>query len=69
MPIADIPSRRDSTTEALENAIREITEALQRADGRIVYVYVHPSHAKKPKDPVWRLTRQNANDAEKGELN
>ena len=36
--------RRDSTTAALESAIREITETLQKADGRIAYVYVGPSH-------------------------
>jgi cation diffusion facilitator family transporter len=35
--------RRDSTTSMLENAIREITKALQEADKRIVYVYVRPS--------------------------
>jgi divalent metal cation (Fe/Co/Zn/Cd) transporter len=35
--------RRDSTTEMLEDAIREITQALQKADERIVYVYVRPS--------------------------
>ena len=35
--------RRDSTTEMLEKAIREITQALQEADERIAYVYVRPS--------------------------
>ena len=35
--------RRDSTTSMLEDAIREITKALQEADQRIVYVYVRPS--------------------------
>jgi len=35
--------RRDSTTEMLEDAIREITQALQKADERIAYVYVRPS--------------------------
>jgi cation diffusion facilitator family transporter len=35
--------RRDSTTEAIEDAIREVTDALQRADERVVYVYVRPS--------------------------
>jgi hypothetical protein len=35
--------RRDSTTSMLEDAIREITKALQEADERIVYVYVRPS--------------------------
>jgi hypothetical protein len=32
--------RRDSTTDMIEDAIREITHALQKADGRIAYVYV-----------------------------
>ena len=32
--------RRDSTTDTIEDAIREITHALQKADGRIAYVYV-----------------------------
>gem|GEM_PF-4398983 len=40
----------------LEKAVREITEALQKADGRIVYVYVRPSqqhHKIKPtENPV-----------------
>ena len=35
--------RRDSTTDMVEEAIREITHALQEADGRIAYVYVRPS--------------------------
>ena len=35
--------RRDSTTDMIEDAIREITQALQKADGRIAYVYVRPS--------------------------
>ena len=35
--------RRDSTTDMIEDAIREITVALQKADGRIAYVYVRPS--------------------------
>jgi divalent metal cation (Fe/Co/Zn/Cd) transporter len=35
--------RRDSTTDMVEEAIREITQALQKADGRIAYVYVRPS--------------------------
>jgi cation diffusion facilitator family transporter len=35
--------RRDSTTEAIEDAIREVTDALQKADERVVYVYVRPS--------------------------
>ena len=35
--------RRDSTTDMIEDAIREITQALQNADGRIAYVYVRPS--------------------------
>ena len=35
--------RRDSTTDMVEGAIREITHALQKADGRIAYVYVRPS--------------------------
>ena len=46
--------RRDSTTEMIEDAIREITQALQKADGRIAYVYVRPSD---------RLTNQ-AEDAQ-----
>ena len=32
--------RRDSKTDMIEDAIREITHALQKADGRIAYVYV-----------------------------
>jgi len=36
--------RRDSTTDMIEDAIREITQALQKADGRIAYVYVRPSN-------------------------
>lgn len=36
--------RRDSTTDAIEEAIREVTEALLRkAHERVVYVYVRPS--------------------------
>jgi cation diffusion facilitator family transporter len=35
--------RRDSTTDMLEDAIREITKALRQADDRITYVYVRPS--------------------------
>jgi cation diffusion facilitator family transporter len=35
--------RRGSTTEAIEDAIREVTEALHKADERVVYVYVRPS--------------------------
>ena len=35
--------RRDSTTDILEDAIREITKALRQADDRITYVYVRPS--------------------------
>ena len=35
--------RRDSTTDVLNDAIREITQALQKADGRVAYVYVRPS--------------------------
>ena len=38
-----IAFRRDSTTSMLEDEIREITQALQKADERIVYVYVRPS--------------------------
>ena len=35
--------RRDSTTDMIEGAIREVTEALRKADERVVYVYVRPS--------------------------
>jgi cation diffusion facilitator family transporter len=35
--------RRNSTTDMIEDAIREITKELQKADERIVYVYVRPS--------------------------
>ena len=35
--------RRDSTTDMIEEAIREVTEALRKADERVVYVYVRPS--------------------------
>ena len=35
--------RRDSTTDIIEDAIRDVTEALQEADERVVYVYVRPS--------------------------
>ena len=35
--------RRNSTTDMIEDAIRETTQALQKADGRIAYVYVRPS--------------------------
>jgi divalent metal cation (Fe/Co/Zn/Cd) transporter len=38
--------RRDSTTDMLNEAIREITEALRKADGRVAYVYVRPSQRK-----------------------
>jgi hypothetical protein len=38
-----IAFRCDSTTDMIEDAIREITQALQKADGRIAYVYVRPS--------------------------
>jgi len=38
-----IAFRRDSTTSMLEDEIREITQVLQKADERIVYVYVRPS--------------------------
>jgi divalent metal cation (Fe/Co/Zn/Cd) transporter len=47
--------RRDSTTDMLEDAIREITQALQKADERIVYVYVRPSaqpHRSNAQNPV-----------------
>ena len=37
----------------LEKAVREITEALQKADGRIVYVYVRPS--QQHRDPCLTL--------------
>ena len=47
--------RRDATTAAHENAIREITETLQKADGRIAYVYVHSSHL----NPWQRPTNAN----------
>jgi cation diffusion facilitator family transporter len=41
--------RRDSTTDMIEDAIREVTQALQTADERVVYVYVRPSDkATKP---------------------
>jgi cation diffusion facilitator family transporter len=40
--------RRDSTTQMLDDAIRELTQALQRADGRIAYVYVRPSRVNTP---------------------
>jgi cation diffusion facilitator family transporter len=36
--------RRDSTTDMIEEAIREVTEALRKADERVVYVYVRPSN-------------------------
>jgi hypothetical protein len=32
-----------TTTDMIEDAIREITKELQKADERIVYVYVRPS--------------------------
>jgi cation diffusion facilitator family transporter len=35
--------RRDATTDVLNDAIREITQALRKADGRVAYVYVRPS--------------------------
>jgi cation diffusion facilitator family transporter len=35
--------RRDSTTEMLSNAIREITHELQQADERISHVYIRPA--------------------------
>lgn len=35
--------RRDSTTDMIEEAIRDVTEVLQKADERVVYVYVRPS--------------------------
>jgi cation diffusion facilitator family transporter len=35
--------RRNSTTDMIEDAIREITKELQKADERIVYVYARPS--------------------------
>jgi hypothetical protein len=35
----------DSTTDMLENAILEITQVFQKADGRIVYVYVRPPNS------------------------
>ena len=38
-----IAFRRDFTTSLLEDEIREITQVLQKADERIVYVYVRPS--------------------------
>jgi cation diffusion facilitator family transporter len=44
--------RRDATTAALENAIHEITEALQKADGRIAYVYVRPSRSNRWQPPT-----------------
>jgi len=31
------------TTDVLNDAIREITQALRKADGRVAYVYVRPS--------------------------
>src|SRR5262249_23715036 len=42
--------RRDSTTDMIEEAIREVTEALRKADERVVYVYVRPSdEAERPR--------------------
>ena len=42
--------RRDSTTDMIEEAIREVTEALRKADERVVYVYVRPSDkAERPR--------------------
>jgi hypothetical protein len=35
--------RRDSATDMIEEAIRDVTEVLQKADERVVYVYVRPS--------------------------
>jgi cation diffusion facilitator family transporter len=35
--------RPQSTTESLNAAIRELTECLKAADGRVAYVYVRPS--------------------------
>jgi len=42
--------RRDSTTDMIEEAIREVAEALRKADERVVYVYVRPSDkAERPR--------------------
>jgi len=51
--------RRDSTTDMIEDAIRDVTEALQEADERVVYVYVRPSERvanpdRKEREPLAR---------------
>jgi 2-keto-3-deoxy-L-rhamnonate aldolase RhmA len=35
--------RRNSTTDTIDGAIRQITKDLKNADERIVYVYVRPT--------------------------
>ena len=40
-------SARSDYRSVRENVIREITEALKKADGRFVYVYVRPSHSTR----------------------
>jgi len=54
--------RRDSTTDVIEEAIRDVTEALQKADERVVYVYVRPSERvtnpdRKQREPLARDKR------------
>jgi len=51
--------RRDSTTDMIEDAIRDVTEALQEADERVVYVYIRPSERvgnpdRKEREPLAR---------------
>ncbi len=41
----------DMTVAALGDALREITEALQAADGRIAFVYVRPGEASAALEP------------------
>src|SRR5262249_989863 len=58
--------RRDSTTKAIEEAIREVTEALRKAGERVVYVYVRPSDkSAKPrrrKSEALTSTKQDLQD-------
>jgi cation diffusion facilitator family transporter len=50
--------RPDSTTAMLNEAIHEITQALQKTDRRIAYVYVRPSSSSEEGDLSRRVVAQ-----------
>jgi cation diffusion facilitator family transporter len=55
--------RRDSTIDVIEGAIREVTEALRKADERVIYVYVRrqnkPERPRRRKSEALTFTKQD----------